>query len=44
MDGQIEDVRSTRMKNTEPEGDRGFVVQAMQDGHWIRILENGTQG
>ncbi len=44
MEGEVEDVRITRMKDMGPEGDRGFVVETKQDGRWMKILEDGTRG
>jgi hypothetical protein len=35
----VQDVRIFRMKDMGPNGDRGYVVEVKQDGHWMKVLE-----
>ena len=44
MEDNVEEVRTGRMKNMEPEGDRGYFVEAKTDGRWVRLIEDGTRG
>lgn len=43
MDDEVEDVRVLRMEAVGPQGER-VVVEAKQDGRWIKLLEDGTRG
>lgn len=44
IEGMVEDVRIIRMKTMGPKGDRGYVVQVKQEGRWVKVLEDATDG